>query len=157
MTTNQCHLSLAVVFAFVLLSIHGCSEPKDFSDTQHVEPYGVFKLEGRNEYQIVIEQNNVYKLCKLAYCTSGKYIHVQENKKILKLLDFYKMNLGLEMEKIAIENGYIDGNYEMAIEYRSNNPFPNDLVFSVSDYCSSPCFLLGIYYSEGALFLRDNE
>ncbi len=127
------------------------------SNAKKLEPYGVFNLEGRNEYKIVIERNGVYKLCKVAYCASGRYVHAQENNEFLKLLDFYKMNLGLELEKIAVENGYIDGNYELALEYRLSNASPNDLVFSVSDYCSSPCFLLGINYTESALFLREQE
>lgn len=151
------HLFLVVGCTFVFFSLNGCNDSTEVSSGKNLAPYGVFTLERREEYKIVIEKDNVYQLCKSAYCTSGQYIHDQENKNFIKLLDFYKMDLGLDLEKIAVENGYIDGNYEMAVEYRLSEPSPNDLVFSVSDHCSSPCFVLGLNYSEGALFLRDND
>lgn len=121
------------------------------------EPYGYFKLKGNEDYQIIVNKDNVYYLCSSKYCTSGNYVSVNNKKNIIKLMGFYKKTQGLEIEKLAVSHGYYEGNYELAVEHRVSEPSPDDLVFYVHSSCGEEYFFLGNYHPDGAVFVRDEK
>jgi|GEM_PF-4375053 len=134
------------------LSLFGCGEAEKVKDLKYLSPIGGFKY---NEYKIIVKPDNGYDLCQHGQCVSGHYVPLGDGGKTIRLIDFYNSQMGLDLEKLAVDNGYMDHQLDMAIEYRMKGSNPNDLVFSVSDYCETPCFFWGDYYPDGLFFKLD--
>lgn len=134
------------------LSLIGCDVVHKVEDLKYLSPIGGFI---HNEYKIIVKPDKTYDLCQHGQCVSGHYVPLGDGGKTLRLIDFYNSQIGLDLEKLAVENGYMDHQLDTAIEHRKKGSYPNDLVFSASDYCDVPCFFLGDYYSEGLFFKLD--
>lgn len=144
--------SVVAIALISLLCLFGCGEAEKVKDLKYFSPIGRFTFD---DYQIIVKPDQAYDLCHHGQCVTGPYIPVGDGGKTVKLINFYNNQFGLDLEKLAVDNGYMDYQLDMAIENRKTGNQPNDLVFSVSNYCETPCFFLGDYYPDGLFFKLD--
>ena len=87
-------------------------------------------------------QDQKYLLCSPKKCEHGSYQKVPANYGVI-LLDFYLLDIGLEIERLSHGNGETEAFYITMNKLRLKFPRANDLSFNIADCSGIPCVGIG--------------
>jgi len=146
------NLSRIISLSILPIFLFSCSSRMPATVSKVASPLGLYKSNTNQKYWLAIMQNNKYLLCSTVDCFNGKYERVPANYGVI-LIDFYKSQIGLDIEKLSHGLNNTESFYVAMKKLRMNSNRANDLAFNIGDCYNVPCVGIG-HTREGVKFYR---
>lgn len=130
------------LLVLLTLAIFACSTKLPKQTVTINSPLGLYKSNTDQKYWLAIMTESKYLLCSPKNCSQGKYQKIPANYGVI-LLDFYRTEVGLAIERLSHGKGETDEFYTAINLIRKNSLRANDLAFNIGDCDGIPCVGIG--------------